>query len=59
MQVANQDAKVVTQRNIATFTETIAVRLSGAFMFFRLLRTACVVSLVGRSGFFGFLIVGV
>ena len=41
MQVANQEAKVATQRNVATFSEIIAVGASGAFVFFQLLRTAC------------------
>ena len=42
MQVANHEAKVATQRNVATFSEIIAVGASGAFVFFQLLRTACV-----------------
>jgi hypothetical protein len=41
LQVANQVAKVATQRNVATFSEIIAVGASGAFMFFQLLRTVC------------------
>jgi hypothetical protein len=38
-QVANQEVKVATLRNIATSAEVIAVGLSGAFMFFQLLGT--------------------
>jgi hypothetical protein len=41
VQVANQEAKVATQRNSATFSEIIAIGASGSFVFFQLLRTAC------------------
>ncbi len=39
LQGANQEAKVATHRNGATFTEIIAIGASGSFVFFQLLRT--------------------
>ena len=51
LQVANQEAKVATLRNRATFAEIIAVGASGACMFFQLLRTVwifCATALFGH-----------
>jgi hypothetical protein len=39
LQVANEEAKVATQRNITTLAEIFAVGSLGAFMIFQLLRT--------------------
>ena len=39
LQVANQGAKVATQRNVATLPEIFAFGPSAAFVFFQLLRT--------------------
>ena len=37
LQVADREAKVATQRNVATYSEIFAIGASGAFVFFQLL----------------------